>query len=371
MTQPHDSDDMPARESCSDQRDSASLTQSGFADELAASILEPTSDFTTGPSDPRFIGLSAVDHRRVADILWVNSLLTQAFKPQRELREARIERVMAALVSNDQAAPAEQPVLAGQSTTVDTKPHSRFRPQSRFRAAWMSALLVLFAVGLFFQATDQSRQARAAVAFMRRVAAQPTDREYLVTLSFTPPHDAATILPQQQVTGDLFVRGGEAFAFRTPALIGPGKIWMGGDAKGVWLKPARGPMVLQGSAEGLLQRYLRQPIETPFLQITTVLERLSDHYEIELLADEIPPGLEVTEPATCRHIRGTCRNPNRALPDIIDVWSARQGGNVLKLVMDWQRESRPGLLQVEFNFVRQAELPAEWYRPEGHARGSK
>jgi hypothetical protein len=376
MTQPHNFENPDSEPNRSEESDSGSLAQFGLADALASLILEPAeTDAITTPQSFNALQIATTeiagaeitgaDKRRIADLLWVEALLEQALAPQPMQREARIQRAMASLTT----ALRDNPVNNGASTaTTVTYITPRYRPQRSFRTAWITALIVVLAVGLWFQATDQSRQARAAVEYMRQVAAEPRDREYAVTLAFTPASDAGTDLPQQKLNGNLYVRGGAAFAFQTPALVGPGKTWMGGDAKGVWLRPARGPIVFQATAEGLLQRYLRSPVETPFMQITTVLERLGEHYDIEMLADELTPDSELVEHGLCHHIRGKCRNPHGSLPDTIDTWSARRGGNVIRMSLSWERKSRPGLLHVEFNFVKQAELSPEWYRPEGHPK---
>jgi hypothetical protein len=376
MTQSHDFETPDSEPTQPEEIDSGSLSQFGMADALAALILEPAeadaiaTSKSLGAAEIATPGIAraeitGADKRRIADLLWVQALLEQTLAPQPVQREARIQRAMASLT----IAVLDNPISKGESpVTTVTCIASRYRPQRSFRTAWVTALIVVIAVGLWFQATDQSRQARAAVEYMRQVAAEPRDREYAVTLAFTPPSDVGKDLPQQKLNGNLYVRGGAAFAFQTPALVGPGKTWMGGDAKGVWLRPARGPIVFQATAEGLLQRYLRSPVETPFMQITTVLERLGEHYDIELLADEVPPGSELAEHGLCHHIRGKCRNPHGSLPDTIDTWSARRGGNVIRMSLSWERKSRPGLLHVEFNFVKQAELPTEWYRPEGHPK---
>lgn len=371
MTPARDFDDITPQPTQDDGKDSVPASQSGPADELAASILEPI------PRSPEESRLSTPtetaihDKQRTADILFVNALLEQALNPKPEQREARIQRAMAALTAQIVTKPAAtQPSSSTNTGTMELSSTRRHFPRpKRLRTAWVTAFLVLIAAGLWFQVTDRSRQARAAVDLIQRVAAQATDREYEVTLTLTPTVESGDSHIPHQMVGDLFVRGAEAFAFRTPAVIGPGKIWLGGGAKGFWLKPARGPIVFQATADGLLQRYLRQPVETPFLQITTVLQRLSEHYEIKLLKEELVSIDKATSTEMCRHIQGKCRSRTGSLPDTIDVWSARDDGNVLRLILNWEHESRPGLLHVEFNFVRQADLPPEWYRPEGHPRG--
>jgi len=345
-----------------DETDPAGLPNFGRPDEWVSSQLDCSSE-TSNPADAQTVPeeFTASEKFRAADLLWIQVLLDQALNPQATTREAQIQRAMSAIARSESTLAARQP------TPVSATPS--YQPTRRFRTAWITAVAVVIVCGLWFQATNPSRQARAAVKFIRRVAAQATDREYQATITLTPDSTEDESAAPREIQGNLFVRGGEAFAFQAPAVIGTGSIWLGGTASGVWLKPAIGPLVFEGQPGALMKRWLKRPIETQFLQITSVLSRLEENYAIEMLPDEIPPTESLKRFGNCRRLRGTCRTPNQTLPSSIDVWSDRVDGNVVRLELNWESDSQHGQLHLEFNYVKQDERPNDWYRPEGHARG--
>jgi hypothetical protein len=228
--------------------------------------------------------------------------------------------------------------------------------------------LALVFIGVWFQATAPSRQAQAAVAEICRVAAEPLDREYLVTSTMggLPPSLLGNAEPRFQAT--LFVRGGSAFVVNAPSLIQAGGFWFGRDPNGPWLKPSFGP-VLSGPGGAVMQAL--QPDEnSPFLQITRVLNKIADRYEVQLLPDEIPMRGRLAAVGPCQRIHALLKRDStrERLPDDIDVHSDHATGNVIRLVLRWNRELPSRLTQMEFDFVQQSRQPDNWYRPEGHSQ---
>lgn len=389
MTQPDDSDGLLPIEphTAGDKplsRDDAHNNASepapfGSADEWVSDQLEPVNLAILNSNQHDHASLfSSQEKRRAADLLLLQALLEIAVTPpsqhDAENRERisvtpqnsqsnRIHRAMQAIRASDLS---PQPSRAEPDSWTNQSP---FRPLRRLRAAWITAITLVIACGIWFEVTNPSRQLRAAVEFIRQAAAQVQDREYRVTIHIGASEPGLAPALQKKVEGNLFVRGGEAFAFQAPALIGKGQIWFGGNAQRVWLKPAIGPIVLEGQPEALMKRWLKRPIDAHFLQITTVLDRLEAHYQIDMLPDEpLQSGTE-TAAGYYRRLKGICRSSQNSLPGSIDIWAAKDTGIVVQLILNWDSNTVPGHMQIEFKYVQQHDRRSDWYRPEGHPRG--
>jgi len=350
----------------------------GPADEWVSKQLESENSADANPNQADFASqFSSQEKRRAADLLLLQALLevtvmtpSQHDVENRERISATPENSQSNIIHLAMRAirESDNSPQPGQAAPAPLKNHSAFQPLRRLRTAWITALSVVIACGIWFEATNPSRQLRAAVELIRQVAAQAQDREYRVTIHMGASDDGAGPALLRKVEGDLFVRGGEAFAFRAPAFIGKGEIWFGGNAQRVWLKPAIGPIVLEGQPEALLKRWLERPIDAHFLQITTVLDRLEKHYQIDMLPDEALPNEPDEAARSYRRLKGICRSTQNSLPSSIDIWAAKNTGIVVQLILNWDSNTVPGHMQIEFKYVQQHDRTSDWYRPEGHPR---
>jgi hypothetical protein len=312
---------------------------------------------------PQRMADSTFDALRATDLLWINALLEQAFDSDRSHTERSIERAMTAIrdahLSVSIPAAALEP---GSSSVAD----AIRRPSNRQSLAWISALSIVLIVGLWLQLTNESREAQAAVARICRAAAEPADREYLVTFAFAADHLDEF---DRQVLATLFVRSDSAFVAKAPAVIRTADVWFGRNRNGLWIKPAVGPVLSGPVVQSIHERFLpRADDDTPVLQMTTVLNRLSDRYNVQLLDDEIPARGSLAAVTACRHIRGTLRSSAepQMLPDAVEIHADQASGNVIKLVLTWHRETATRLKRIDFDFVRQSKQPDDWYFPDGH-----
>lgn len=302
---------------------------------------------------------SSSQKRRIGDLLWIQGLLETAFRPQIMNPESQIQRAMASIRTLDTG-------TVTPATPIEAVVQSR----SKWRQSivWMTAAALVLSLGIWLQSRDPRRQAYAAIERIREAASAARDREYLVTLISSDTNE----VKGRQVEAQLFVRGGEAFAVRAPAVLRPGDIWFGRDRTGAWFKPAVGP-VLSGSGALLMQqRFLRgREQDAPFLQLTTVLERLSDAYRVTLLSDEVPDRGTLTPVAACQHLRAVVR-PLKGLPGWlpkeIEIHAERESGTIIKMVLVCNPAEPNGLEGIQFDFVSQSQLPDNWYRPEGRQR---
>lgn len=340
-----------------------------ISDEWVSEILDSAVGTGTNASRPAAQAqLQSVDRLRASELLWIHALLEESRSSQIGNCEAKIQRAMVLIKSyktptNPPDFPAKKP-LSPVVHRVAQSPH----PERKLRTAWMTAVIVFLGCGIWFETTNPSRQARAAVEHLRQVAAQNRDREYRLEFTSDTPLTTTQHPSLRRIVGNLYVRGGEAFAFQAPAVIGTGSVWIGGNSAGVWLKPAHGPLTFEGQPGAVLKRWLKRPIDSHFLQIASALERLEMHYKLEMLPSETLrlDGISTKEPL--QHLRGICRVPNSSLPNLIEVWAAQNDGNVVRLELIWHADPQSNAVRIEFTYLRQDTLPDDWYRPEGHPR---
>lgn len=302
-----------------------------------------------------------IDKSRAADLLWINALAELTIRPDPKRRDDQIERAMTAIRSGT--------VVKRLSTEAAVSPSSKtVSAWSRRGVIWVTTAVLLVSAALLMQTANPRRQVYAAIDQIKQATASTDDREYRVRLSFRRP-DGAKVEVERKIEGTLFVRGGEAFVVRAPALLRTGDVWFGSDRDGAWFQPAVGPVQAGPGAVLMQQRFLRGSEDSaPFLQLTTVINRLSESYDVRLLAPEMPQRDSPPETPVCQHVLGTLRataSQTPWLPDQVEIHAETGTGTVIRLLLAWNRETASLLKQVEFDFVEQSRKPDNWYRPEG------
>ncbi len=319
-------------------------------------------DGATGHADP-IAADGVIDKSRAADLLWINALAELAMRPDARGRDEQIERAMNAIRSG--TAVMRTSTVAPSSSSSKTA-----STWSRRAVVWVTTAVLLVSAALLMQTANPRRQVHAAINQIKQATASTDDREYRVTLSFRRP-DGAKVEVERRIEGTLFVRGGEAFVVRAPALLRSGDVWFGRDRDGAWFKPAVGPVQAGPGAVLMQQRFLRGSEDSaPFLQLTTVINRLSESYDVRLLAPETPQRGSPSHTHVCQHVLGTLRaTASQApwLPDQVEIHAEPGTGKVIRLLLAWKRETVSLLKQVEFDFVEQSQKPDNWYRPEGRS----
>jgi len=334
-----------------------------ITDSSVADLLEGA--FAAGGS---FGADGSMNQSRAADLLWINSLTELALQVDSTRRDKRIERAMQAI----RGAVAASEVVVGEVASAATAfPRPVTRSMRSCRAVvWVTTAVLLVGAAVLMQTANPRRQVHAAIDQIQQATALTDDREYRVTLTFLSPDDAIQKRPERKLEGTLFVRGGEAFVVRAPALLRAGDVWFGRDRNGAWFKPAVGPIQAGPTAVLMQQRFLRDTRDSaPFLQLTTVTNRLSESYDVRLLPEETAPGHSEAESSHCQHVLGTVRASSVSqspwLPDRVEIHAESGTGTVRRLLLVWSRENASLLKQVEFHFVEQSKKPDNWYRPEG------
>ncbi len=294
---------------------------------------------------------AALDHAgrlHAADALLVHSLLEQSLRTDIVARERRIVRVCVAVEK-----------LASEVTVPAVTTPRRKR--------WLTPLVVAASVVIaaaFLRVPFNPRQtAIAAVTATLKAAEEGTDRKYLVTTDLRTASGEARTLQ-----ADLWVRGHSRYVLRQDGALGDFK--MGSDGTEFWITPAIGP-VFVGTSPGLLEQLVlgEDRLATPYLQLTTILERMAQRYELSLLPEEELPAAEGTSRIRCTHVLGKRRPDVDPLnPESIELWTARQSGIAQRMILSWPLAADDsGLRSVTLN-LRPVEktISDGWYRHSAH-----
>jgi hypothetical protein len=290
-----------------------------------------------------------------ADMQMLDSLLRQALRPEPEAREARIQGVLQHLDEQ-----TDDPTGDHRQTVA------RVRRKRSTVPRWISlaaAASLVLAVGLWWQVSSQPRRAYATVQEALRRTAESGARHYNVKAVVQQP-----LVGKKEVTADLYVDGADRLVLRHPPIPLLGELWMGRNERGSWVAPTRGP-VLVGD-EKMLQKWMadKKELSTPYLHVTTILHRMSQYYDLEMLPDDSVAAPDQPDTMVrCRRVRGVLRDTTRWLPRTIDLWTDRSTGIARRLILDW--ELQPGQLgrsKVTFELLGSKELPPDWFEHSTH-----
>jgi hypothetical protein len=234
------------------------------------------------------------------------------------------------------------------------------------RVSWAIAATLLVALFIGLQYLGPARQALAAVEQSLAAAAEQIARKYLITVTFKNGNR------RREVGNDLYVQGNDRFALRHPALLPGADGWLGKNGDQAWVVPSFGPV--RTGNDLALSRWLssQEQLSTPYLHVTTVLDRMSRGYRLQELGEATIRTAEGND-VVCRHVLGelkTGKNPK--LPATIELWSDAQTGVAMRVEARWPLStSESGREEVVLEFAGQPELPDNWFDPEGHYSGSR
>jgi len=293
--------------------------------------------------------------RQEADMHMLDSLLRQTLRPDPEARDVRIQRVLQHL---DDPTPIPSEDDSRSVVQIDRAPNHTRR--------WISlavAVSLVLAVGLWWQVRNPSRQAYATVEESLQQATEAGAREYLVTVVVHRP-----LAGRDEIVDNLYVDGEERFALRHQPILPLGEVWIGGNEREKWIVPTRGP-ILVGNLK-MLQNWMgeRETPPAPYLHITTILERMSNGYYLQMLPDEdiaVPERPNTT--VRCRRVRGALRDPKFGRPRLIDLWADRDSGIARRLILDWQiPPGQLGRSKITVELVGRRDLPPDWFEHSAH-----
>jgi hypothetical protein len=299
------------------------------------------------------------ERRRQADVQMLESLLRHSMRREPEAREARIQGVLQRLDEQTAACTEDN-----RSSTVQVR-----KKASRVRR-WLSlavAATLLLAVGLWWQASS-SRQALAVVRQSLQWAAETPTRKYGVTAVVHLP-----VLGRTERVAELYVDRAQRFTIRRPLVLLPGEVWIGGNEQEKWIVPPQGPILV--GDEQMLQNWIAHSSDfpTPYLNLTTLLQLMSQRYDLEMLPDThaaLPDQRD--QMVRCRRVRGVLRDATWGPPTTIDLWADCDTGIVRRLILDWQLQpGQFGRSKVSIELVGREELPPDWFEHSAHHDDSR
>lgn len=285
--------------------------------------------------------LPPAERTRAADLLLVDALLEQLSGRQQLNLAAQLHRALDQIdretiepaTSNEQFLPP-LPVMSPQ-------------PPDRLRrlAGWLPmaiAASVLISASVFLL-QPAGNQAYAAVVRAYHAALEDITREYRVTIVRNGPMPTT-------VPATLWVRGGSRFALKHPGPL-PGNFWFGDDGQQRWLVPVMGPIVTTNERTDLLNWLRHHDDSLPFLQLSTMLGKLSRDYDVQMVGEQV---------------RGKLRNPSTFLPQEVTA-AITPSGVIRRLVLDWPPSLvQPGPRTITFELVGENTVTDDWFSHKAH-----
>lgn len=301
--------------------------------------------------------LSADERRRLVDLQWIDALLTHG-----TLREAAaVERSVANVLERlGESAKPPATTLCEKVGEVRGARRTRWLPAASLSSI-AAAALVMIALGVWWQRGSQ--QAMAMVERSYQAALAPRDRVYDVTVERT----GGSMRPLKST---LTVRGGDKFLFEKRGPLGA-TIRLGTDGQGYWFIPPAGPIV-RAENDAFLPAWMRRTsTELPHLQVSTLLARMRDYYQLKRLPDE---ALAADGPKLS-HLRATWSAPRlrpskhgRTPPEVVEMWADPVTGVVEQLVLTLPLdETHRQIHTVTLRLAEERTLGDEAYRAETYA----
>ncbi len=227
-----------------------------------------------------------------------------------------------------------------------------------------SIFIVLFVLN---QGTDPMRAASAVIDRSLLVANDDAIRQYRLTVNRRNP-----LVGSQTVVSDLYVQGNDRFALCRHSPLGAADFWLGKDGELAWVAPPIGPVLVGGQRN--LANWLDSihDLDTPYLQVTSLLERMKHAYNLTLLEnEELPIAPGKSQSANCRHIRGALRDRSgnrsgmRNLPDSLELWAETTKGMAIRITATWNEQSSPfGPKEISLELADVLPKDDAWFRHE-------
>jgi hypothetical protein len=222
------------------------------------------------------------------------------------------------------------------------------------------AATLLLAIGASFFFAGQSSAAYAAI--VRSLAAVPPTREYRVTMLHQFP-----VIGHRSFDAKLYLDDSNRFVVHHPGWNGLAEFWVGGSLDSRWIAPKNGPAII-GDDQMIAGWLSMRGIPSPYLHVTTILERLSRNYKLELLANElITDAGDKSKTIKCQHIVGTADTDLANRPWEIQLWVDIDSGVARRVVLNWKRERfERGPVQWTIELIGTPVLPDDWFELNGH-----
>lgn len=317
-------------------------------EELAAEMLDEHAALDASAAT----SLSVEERRRLVDLQWIDALLTHGTPAE----TAAVERSVAGVLAGLEGGAKPRAALAREER-VDRR---RWLPAISL-SSLAAAAVVMIALGFWWQRGSQ--QAMAMVERSYQAALAPLDRTYDVTVERTGGS-------MRSSKSTLTVRGGDKFLFEKRGPLGA-MIRLGTDGQVYWFIPPAGPIV-RAENDAFLPAWMRRTsTELPHLQVSTLLARMRDYYQLERLPDE---ALTADGPQLS-HLRATwsagrlrASKQGRMPPEEVELWADPVTGVVEQLVLTLPIDAgRQRAHTVTLRLVEEKTLGEEAYRAETYA----
>ena len=290
-------------------------------------------------------------------------------QPEEELQSQTMDALLGSLYENSDSH-AQSLVTKGfeRLEREENEPRRNSKAyQSRGVPRWKllslaAGLLLMIAIG--WQLLAPPKRAMAAVNLSIQQALEDIGRHYKLTLIIKRPDHSKTTR-----RSDLYAKGANKFAVRSSRDLGSKPIWMGSRNGKAWVVPALGP-VITGNRTNLSTWVSRsEETSTPYLHVTTILERMRDSYTLSVLPDETinTADGDFNSNFDCAHIVATLANDEPRIPNRIELWSDTESGVAIKVLATWDladNESGRQSLLVELN--ENIDLADAFFTPNEH-----
>ncbi len=295
------------------------------------------------------------ERQQAIDDALLESLLRESFASSSRANEdtRRIDTLLARI--------HPQPEQLATSQPTASQPVMRGSKKTAYR--WLSlavAAALLIAVGLW--TLDNATSSSAYAAVMRSLETVPPTRHYRVHMVHQRP-----VWGNREATADLYLSDSDRFVIRHPGWARFGDVWIGGDSKNRWFVPRFGPAFTGG--EEIVGGWLaKKDIPSPYLHVSTVLERMSRGYHLKTIGrEEIAHVDAPNRTSRCQHVRGERRGGNGAGPTQIELWADLDSGIARRLQLTWDRSSSErGPISWTIELMGSPELPPDWFELQGH-----
>ena len=318
-------------------------------DELAGGMLDEQTTLEAAAME----SLSVDDRRRLVDLQWIDALLTHGSPKEAAAVERSVATVLAEL---EERAKPRAAVVRGWRVAR----RRRWLPAISL-SSLAAAAIVLIALGFWWQRGSQ--QAMAMVERSYQAALAPRDRTYEVTV-------VRTSGSTRPIKARLTVRGGDKFLFEQRGPLG-GMYRLGTDGQGYWFIPPAGSIV-RAETDAFLPAWMRRTsTDLPHLQVSTLLARMRDYYQLKRLPDE---ALTADGPQLS-HLRAVWSaarlrpsKHGRMPPEEVELWADPVTGVVEQLVLTLPIDAgRQRAHSVTLRLVEEKTLGEEAYRAETYA----
>lgn len=327
----------------------------------------PPDDDTTLPRVDEFVGqilddgtfaaevaadLSPADRRRVADMQWLDAILEFSLARDQASTERAVESVVRRL--RDESRGQTSPPTAAQDEIKISTPVPRTH-RRRMRTLITTAVILL--IGWMWWQQQTPNVASAMVEQAYQAALRATDRTYRVSIESDRPS-------AKPLEATLTVRGSDQFVLEYTGPRGQ-QSWLGRSGSEYWFITHFGPVLIADS-NYFARRWENHPEAAgmPFLQITTILIRLRNNYELTQLQDE---PLNQGGPAF-RHLQAQRRSEISMLPESLELWSNRDSGTVERLILIRTNGLvRRQQQKITLNLALEQQKPDDFYRYRTYA----